>query len=118
MSTDPNPTAAPGAQSSEPEHAHMLTVFSVSAGMVGVCLTAIGLIQVLEHHTPGFSTYADEIMVFDAIMFLGSCIFSYWALHHRLRKHYRRLRLWVDTMLMMGILLMALICGMMAYEIG
>ena len=95
----------------------MLTAFSVSAGMVGVCLTAIGLIQVIEHHSD-ISTLSDEIMVFDALMFLGSCIFSYWALHHRMRKHYRRLRLWVDTLLMLGIVLMAAICAIMAYEIG
>ena len=29
-------------------HAHRLTLFSVSSGMVGVCLTAVGLIGVLK----------------------------------------------------------------------
>lgn len=94
----------------------MLTVFSVSAGMVGVCLTAIGLVQVMEH-LKNVSTLCDEILVLDALLFLNACIFSYWAMHHRLRNHYRRLRLTVDTLLMLGIVMMVVICGMIAYSL-
>ena len=94
----------------------MLTVFSVSAGMVGVCLTTIGLIQVMEH-LKQLETLCDEILVFNALLFLNSCIFSYWALHHRFRNHYRRLRLVVDTLLMAGIVMMAVVCGMIAYSL-
>jgi hypothetical protein len=102
--------------SPEEEHTHMLTVFSVSAGMVGVCLTAIGLIQVMEHLQNAL-TFCDEILAFDALLFLNSCIASYWALHHRFRSNYRRLRLIVDTLLMFGIIMMAVVCGMIAYSL-
>lgn len=94
----------------------MLTVFSVTAAMVGVCLTAIGLIQVMEH-LQQVTTLCDEILAFDALLFLNSCILSYWALHHRFRSHYRRLRLAVDTLLIMGIVLMAVVCAMIAYSV-
>lgn len=100
----------------ELDHAHMLTVFSVSAGMVGVCLTAIGLIQVMEH-LKQLSTLCDEILVVDALLFLASSIFSYWALHHRMRKHYRRMRLLVDSLMMGGIVMMVMICALIAWTI-
>lgn len=100
----------------ELDHAHMLTVFSVSAGMVGVCLTAIGLIQVMEH-LKQLSTLCDEILVVDALLFLASSIFSYWALHHRMRKHYRRMRFFVDSLMMGGIVMMAVICALIAWTI-
>jgi hypothetical protein len=84
--------------------------------MVGVCLTAIGLIQVMEH-LQNMQTFCDEILVLDALLFLNASIFSYWAMHHRLREHYRRLRLSVDTLLMLGIVLMVVVCGMIAYSL-
>ena len=116
MSTESQARALASGHSPEHEHAHMLTVFSVSAGMVGVCLTTIGLIQVMENLRK-LNTLCDEVLVFDALLFLNSCIFSYLALHHRFRNHYRRLRLVVDTLLMLGIIMMAVICGMIAYSI-
>lgn len=100
----------------EEEHAHMLTVLSVSAAMVGVCLTAIGLIQVMEH-LQTMETLCDEILAVDALLFLGSCFMSYWALHHRFRSQYRLLRFFVDTLLILGITLMVFICGMIAYSL-
>ncbi|HTI51306.1 MAG TPA: hypothetical protein VL475_10155 [Planctomycetaceae bacterium] len=116
MSPDTRTGPARLTPSPEQEHTHMLTVFSVSAGMVGVCLTAIGLIQVMEHLQNAL-TFCDEILVFDALLFLNACVFSYWALHHRFRNHYRRLRLTVDTLLMLGIVMMVIVCGMIAYSL-
>jgi hypothetical protein len=112
--------SAPGTTRPPPsppeEHTHMLAVFSVSAGMVGVCLTAIGLIQVMEHLSR-ITTLCDEILAADSLLFLNSCILSYWSLHHRFRRHYRRIRLVVDTILIAGILMMAVVCGMIAYSL-
>ncbi|MFN0053712.1 MAG: hypothetical protein ACKV0T_16145 [Planctomycetales bacterium] len=116
MPTESKSLDAPSPLSPEQQHNHMLTVFSVSAGMVGVCLTGIGLIQVMTM-LKDFTTLCDELLVIDALMFLFSCFVSYWAMHHRLQKHYRRLRLVVDTFLMAGILLMFLVCAMIAWSI-
>jgi cation transport ATPase len=116
MNLESRPGAARSFPSPEEEHTHMLTAFSVSAGMVGVCLTTIGLIQVVEH-LKQMETLCDESLVFNALLFLSACIMSYWALHHRFRSHYRRLRLVVDTLLMAGILMMFVVCGMIAYSL-
>ena len=50
--------------------------------MVGVCLTVIGLIRVFI--TLGSAdTLADDFLAADALLFLISCMLSYWALRSR-----------------------------------
>ena len=117
MTSDSSTPPVDRSQRQEPDATHMLAVFSVSAGMVGVCLTAIGLIQVFSRLSE-VSTLCDELLVIDALLFLLACVSSYWALHNRLRRHYRRLRLAVDTLLMVGIVLMVVVCGLFAWEIA
>ena len=53
-------------------------IFTVSSAMVGVCLTVIGLIRVVI--TLGRAdTLADDFLAGDALLFLVSCLLSYWA---------------------------------------
>lgn len=63
-------------------------VFSVSAAMVGVCLTVIQLIQMNEKQKA--YTIVDEMLAFDSILFLVSCILSFLALkshrHSKIKK--------------------------------
>ena len=50
--------------------------------MVGVCLTVIGLIRVVI--TLGRAdTLADDFLAVDALLFLVTCLLSYWALRSR-----------------------------------
>jgi hypothetical protein len=55
---------------SNSEHAftHTLTVFSVAAGMIGVCLTAIGLVKIVSQ-AKGVDTLCDDLIAIDAIVF-------------------------------------------------
>src|SRR5712691_6482870 len=47
-------------------------IFTVSAGMVGVCLTVIGLIRIVV--TIGkMDTLADDMLAADSLLFLLSC---------------------------------------------
>ncbi|MGQ0634569.1 MAG: hypothetical protein ACT4QC_08160 [Planctomycetaceae bacterium] len=64
------------------------------------------------------TTLCDEILVLDALMFLAACLCSYWALHHRFQKRYRTLRWAVDTLLIGGIMMMVVVCGMIAWTIS
>ena len=57
-------------------------IFTVSAAMVGVCLTVIGLLRVIITIRK-FDTIADDILAMDAVVFLVSCLLSYWALRTR-----------------------------------
>ena len=47
---------------------HALTVFSVSAGMIGVCLTAIGLVKIVTKAN-GFDALCDDLIAIDAMVF-------------------------------------------------
>jgi len=63
-------------------------IFTVSAAMVGVCLTVIGVIRVVI--TLGKAdTLADDLLASDALLFLTSCLLSYAALRARSCRRHR-----------------------------
>lgn len=91
-------------------------IFSVSAALVGVCLTVIGLLRVVINISK-VETVVDDFLAADAVLFLLSCLLSYWAL--RTRSLYRMY--WVervaDTIFLLGLFLMVLVCSFVAYAI-
>ena len=72
----------------EVEASISVDVFSVSAAMVGVCLTVIQLIKM--NGAQAAHTIVDELLAFDAIFFMMACFISFLALknkrHSRLKK--------------------------------
>lgn len=70
-------------QKEEIEASISVDVFSVSAAMVGVCLTVIQLIQMNTTQKP--MTIIDEILAADAIVFMLACVFSFLALKSKRR---------------------------------
>jgi hypothetical protein len=60
-------------------------IFTVSSGMVGVCLTAVGLLHVVTSIRK-VATFADDIVTVDAVLFLVSALSAYWALRTRRRQ--------------------------------
>lgn len=91
-------------------------VFTVSATLVGVCLTVIGIMQ----HLGGVraSHYGQELIAIDAFLFLICCILSYSAL--KIRNYLQRKRLLIyiaDYMFIIALSLMAIICGLIVYEV-
>ncbi len=92
-------------------------LFTVSAGMVGVCLTVIGLIRVVI--TVGKTdTLADDLLAADALLFLLSCFTAYWAMRSRLKKQMRRLERVADAIFLLAILLMTVICGYITFAVA
>lgn len=57
-------------------------LFSVSAAMVGVCLTVIGIVRVVIS-IKRVDTLADDLLSIDAFLFLCSCLGAYWAMRTR-----------------------------------
>jgi hypothetical protein len=92
-------------------------IFTVSAAMVGVCLTVIGLIRVVI--TLGKAdTIADDLLAGDAFLFLISCLVSYSALRTRsVRRMHRRERI-ADAIFIFAMILMAIVCGFITYCIS
>lgn len=89
-------------------------IFTVSAGMVGVCLTVIGLIRVVI--TLGKAdTLADNLLAADALLFLAACLLSYGAMRTR---RFSRMKFWersADTAFILAMTLMVSICGFITF---
>ena len=91
-------------------------IFTVSAAMVGVCLTVIGLIRVVI--TLGKAdTVADDLLAADAFLFLMSCLLSYSALRTRSKRRMHRRERIADGVFILAMILMAIICAFITYAI-
>ena len=91
-------------------------IFSVSAGMVGVCLTVIGLVRIISA-VRQIETIADKVLAADALLFLASCLLSYWALRTRSLYKMQYVERLADVIFLVGLLLMVVVCGIVAYAV-
>lgn len=91
-------------------------IFTVSAGMVGVCLTVIGLLRVIITIRKA-DTAADDLVALDAVLFLASCLSSYWAMRSRNTGRMHRLERFADAAFMMALSFMVCICVFITYAI-
>ena len=85
--------------------------------MVGVCLTVIGLIRVVI--TLGSAdTLADDLLAADALLFLLSCLLSYWALRSRGLRRMHRLEKFADAISIIAMIGMVAVCALITYSIS
>jgi hypothetical protein len=91
-------------------------IFSVSAAMVGVCLTVIGIIQiVIKAHNA--TTLTDDFLAIDAMFFLSSCLLAYWAMRKQGSDRMMQIERLADTIFIIAMILMVAVCGLIAFEI-
>ena len=91
-------------------------IFQVSATLVGVCLTVLGLLRIVRRLRP-VGTMADEMLTLDALMFLGSCMWAYAALRAPTTARRRKLERIADAVFLGGLGPMTLLCALIAYEL-
>src|SRR5215475_6838836 len=92
-------------------------IFTVSSAMVGVCLTAIGLIRVVI--TLGRAdTLADDCLAGDALLLLVSCLLSYWALRSRGLHRMHRPEKIADGIFIVAMIGMVVVCALITYTIS
>jgi len=84
-------------------------IFAVSAGMVGVCLTVIGLFRVITTLN-NVSSIGDDLLAINALAFLTSFILSYIALRTRESKRHHQLEKIADAIFLTALSMMAIIC--------
>lgn len=89
-------------------------IFSVSAGLVGVCLTVIGIFRAVNA-LKDFSTFGDNILAIDALIFLASCIFAYSSLRSIAKPKKNLLERIADILFIFGLSLMTVVCAIIAY---
>jgi hypothetical protein len=98
------------------EHAfnHALTVFSVSAGMIGVCLTAIGLVKIVTQ-TKGLDTLCDDLIAINAMVFGIAALLGFLGLKQFVR-HQSPLSLrLMDTVFLVGLALTIVNCSLLTW---
>lgn len=91
-------------------------IFSTSATLIGVCLTVIGILEALLH-LKGYNTLADELLAVSGLLFLVSCVLSYYALRTKSTSPHRRIEKISDVIFLLALALMAITCGLIAYAI-
>ena len=109
---DPSPQSPPTTR----ERRLSGQIFSVSAGLVGVCLTVVGLFNVFRSAGQP-TTIADNLVAIDAMLFLFACLFAYLALRTATETRWRRLERYADGLFLLGLSAMVFIVGLIAYEL-
>jgi len=89
-------------------------IFTVSASMVGVCLTVIGIVRIVIG-AKNINTIADDLLAVDAFIFLCSCLLSYWALRTRSKRRMHQAERLADAIFILGLVLMVAVCGLIVY---
>lgn len=90
-------------------------ILNQSSMKIGMCLTLLGLIKVVEG-VKNVTSMVDELLAIDAIGFLISSIVTYYALKQdgdRKRKAGRA----GDIIFTISLLILAVVCGILAFEI-
>ena len=100
------------------EHAfaHTLTVFSVSSGMIGVCLTAIGLVKIVSQ-AKGIETLCDDLIVIDAMLFGLAALLGFRGLRRFIRHESPLSHQLMDWIFLSGLGLTIVICGIFAWSL-
>ncbi|TLU84895.1 MAG: hypothetical protein FDX21_06255 [Chlorobium sp.] len=92
-------------------------IFTVSAAMVGVCLTVIGIIKLVVK-SQGLTTLADDFLALDALFFLISCLLSYWAMRRIGLNRMHQIERLADIVFITALVFMVFICVLITYEIS
>lgn len=86
----------------------------ISAAMVGVCLTGVGLLRVALA-VDRKATLADDLLSLDAVIFLVATLVSYFALRTGTRNH--RLEQIADVAFITAMVLLTAACPFITYSI-
>jgi hypothetical protein len=92
-------------------------VFTVSATLVGVCLTVIGIF-IMSHRLVHVKSFGEVLLALDAFLFLGACILSYSALRMRRKGRRHRLERLAEEVFFAALTFMVFICGFIIFELA
>jgi hypothetical protein len=92
-------------------------IFTASAAMVGVCLTVTGIIRVVISLRQS-DLFADDLLAVNALLYLASCLLSYWALRTRSVLRNYRLERAADIVFTVALTLTAVNCGYITWAIS
>lgn len=88
-------------------------ILPVAATMMGVCMTVISLIQLVPKNS--VSSWVDETLAIDALVFLASTTLSYWTLRHEV--YAERLELIADRLFLVGLSVIGFVSMLIAFDL-
>jgi hypothetical protein len=91
-------------------------IFAVSAGMVGVCITVIGLFRIVSRSSH-VDSIADNLLSIDALVFLASCFSAYLGLRTHSTSHKEGFERAADYMFLAGLTMVSVVGVLIAYEV-
>ena len=90
-------------------------IFTVSAGLVGVCLTVLSLFRVV-FRLGKTHEYSDGLIAVDALGFLVACVAAYLSLRAESAEYSKRFHVIADWAFLMSLTFMVIVGGLIAYE--
>jgi hypothetical protein len=98
----------------ERTYTHLLTLLSVSAAMVGVSLTAVSLVNVIESLNK-WEGWVDDILAVGSLLFSLVTLLSFLGIRTRIRYTWPRFLLLLDVLFCLGILTMVVSSFLLTY---
>lgn len=89
-------------------------IFTASAAMVGVCITVIGIFQVITTLRKE-GTLGDDLLAVNAILYLASTILSYWALRTRSVRRNHKLEKTADILFLVALTFTTIVAGVITW---
>lgn len=89
----------------------------IAAAMVGVCLTGISLLRVVNV-VKQTNTLADDLLALDAVLFLVATFSSYFALRVSTEERLHRLERFADSAFILAMTLLTATCVYITYALN
>jgi hypothetical protein len=89
-------------------------IFTSSSVMVGVCLTVVGILRVVIT-LRSEDLLGDDLLAFNAMVYLLSAVLSYWALRTRSRTRNHRLEYLADGVFIAGMIFTVINTGFITW---
>ena len=89
-------------------------ILPTSSTMVGVCLTAVGLVKIIEQRIG--PSHVDEYFSLNSLIFLVSSVTAYLSLRTSQPNHVKRYEAVADNTFIVGMIVMVVVTILFAYE--
>lgn len=97
-------------------YTHLLTLLSVSAAMVGVCLTAIGLVSVIESLSK-LEGWVDDMLAIGTLVFSLVTLLSFLGIRTNIRRSWRPYTVILDILFCIGIVTLVMASLLLTYMV-
>lgn len=111
----PAATAHDSAEGQAGEYTHLLTILSVSSGMVGVCLTAIGLVGIVKSLSK-LETVVDDLLALGTLFFMVAGALSFFGMRTRLGRRRNLVRA-LDIIFCIGMLVVVVAAMLLTWVV-